>query len=253
MQVLIVEGRLREIDGELPYYITFTVYERAVQEVVATNDPFLPLLPLTPKYVARYTAKHYFSDGDLNILYYAVQADPAGRYVIQTALNMDSDTAESIISGLPHILAAVSILLLLISYIAAYVIANRTMRAVRVALLHQACTIVISNSVKFAGESAHIELSAEYTHGSEVCAVSISDDGPGIAQDALPHIFERFYRADESHTRSVEGAGLGLSIVSSIMRAIGGSVRAENNREKGVRIVLLLPYRSGYISSSCAN
>ena len=121
------------------------------------------------------------------------------------------------------------------------------------ALLHQACTIVISNSVKFAGESAHIELSAEYTHGSEVCAVSISDDGPGIAQDALPHIFERFYRADESHTRSVEGAGLGLSIVSSIMRAIGGSVRAENNREKGVRIVLLLPYRSGYISSSCAN
>jgi len=63
------DGRLREIDGELPYYITFTVYERAVQEVVATNDPFLPLLPLTPKYAVRYTAKHYFSDGDLNILY----------------------------------------------------------------------------------------------------------------------------------------------------------------------------------------
>lgn len=66
------DGRVQEIDADLPYYVTFSVYQSGSQEVIATNDPFLPMLPVTPRRAERYTAKQYFIDGDLNILYYAI-------------------------------------------------------------------------------------------------------------------------------------------------------------------------------------
>ncbi|EMB45348.1 sensor histidine kinase [Treponema denticola] len=112
-------------------------------------------------------------------------------------------------------------------------------------LLHQACTIIISNSVKFAGENAHIILSAEY---EDSYIISISDNGPGIEEDALPHIFDRFYRGDAAHVRSAGGAGLGLSIVKSIMQVLGGSVSAENGEEKGAVIIMQLPQNNIYES-----
>ena len=69
-------------------------------------------------------------------------------------------------------------------------------------LLYQACTAVISNSVKFAGENAHIELSIrpvleadslpDTSAAGSACLISISDNGPGFGEDMLPHIFERF-------------------------------------------------------------
>ena len=75
--------------------------------------------------------------------------------------------------------------------------------------------------------------------------VSVADNGPGIGEAALPHIFERFYREDAAHVRSAGGAGLGLSIVKSIMHALGGSVSAESGEGKGTVIVLQLPYAHG--------
>ena len=125
------DERIQDIDADLPYYLTFSVYKSGSQEVIATNDPFLPLLPLTPHGAKRYTAQHYFIDGDLNILYYAELVHAEHDYGIQTALNMDSDTAESIISGLPNILAALTVPLLFVSYIAVFFMTKRTMRSVR--------------------------------------------------------------------------------------------------------------------------
>ena len=123
--------RRREYDAELPYYITFAVYKSGTQEIIATNDPFLPVLPVTAKRAERYTAKNYFIDGDLNILYYAVGFGKGNEYVVQTALNMDSDTAESIVSDVPYSLALLSLPLLVITYFAAFFIAKRTMKNVR--------------------------------------------------------------------------------------------------------------------------
>lgn len=119
------------------------------------------------------------------------------------------------------------------------------------ALLHQVCTIIISNSVKFAGEYTHIELSVQPLLEAErlpdapasegAYIISISDNGPGIAQDILLHIFERFYRGDAAHTRGTGGAGLGLSIAASIVHALGGSISAVNTQNTGACIMLQLP------------
>ena len=109
-------------------------------------------------------------------------------------------------------------------------------------LLYQACTIIISNSVKFAGGQSHISLAAYYA-GREryICVFELSVDGPGIEAAALPHVFERFYRGDAAHARSAGGAGLGLPIVKSIMQALGGTVRAESPAGNGTYITLELP------------
>ena len=63
--------------------------------------------------------------------------------------------------------------------------------------------------------------------------VEVSDNGPGIAADDLPHLFERFYRVDASRARRSGGSGLGLAIVQAIAEAHGGSVRCGERRGRG--------------------
>jgi signal transduction histidine kinase len=58
--------------------------------------------------------------------------------------------------------------------------------------------------------------------------VSIADTGTGIPEGDLPHIFERFYRADKSRSRGTGGAGIGLTIAAAIVHAHGGDLRAES-------------------------
>ena len=117
---------------ELPYYITYTIYDAGSDRVLSTNDPFLPRLPITGGKTKRFTQKNYFIDGDLNILYYSVQYGTTipGAFVVQTALNMDQDTAEQLMNGLPLTLLFVFIPLLVISYGAAFLITRRTMKPV---------------------------------------------------------------------------------------------------------------------------
>ncbi|GHO44687.1 sensor histidine kinase [Ktedonospora formicarum] len=71
--------------------------------------------------------------------------------------------------------------------------------------------------------------------------ISVTDSGKGIAPEALPKIFERFYRADGSRQSRVGGSGLGLSIVKAIVEAHGGRVWAENVSGAGARIGFTLP------------
>ncbi len=71
--------------------------------------------------------------------------------------------------------------------------------------------------------------------------VWINDTGVGISPDDLPHIFERFYRADRSRTGATGGSGLGLSIVKAIITAHGGTIWAESTPGQGTRITFTLP------------
>jgi len=110
-------------------------------------------------------------------------------------------------------------------------------------LLHQVLTALISNSIKFhkkdSGTNCCIELSAE--HFENKIIITESDNGPGISEEVMPHIFERFYRGDASHNRKAGGAGLGLSISSSIVTALKGTIEA-GNKTNGTGAVFSLTF-----------
>ncbi len=88
-----------------------------------------------------------------------------------------------------------------------------------------------------AGGSIHVGASAQ----GQQLLTWISDTGTGIDPADLPHIFERFYRADHSRTTSTGGSGLGLAIVKAIITAHGGNVWAESEPGKGTKIFFTLP------------
>ena len=94
-------------------------------------------------------------------------------------------------------------------------------------MLHQIITVLVSNSVKFAGSECKIRLTTVRKEDGRL-VVSESDNGPGISDEALPHVFERFYRADEAHTRSAGGSGLGLAIAKTLAEALGADISAGN-------------------------
>lgn len=379
--------------SNVPYFITYTVYDAVTGIVLYTNDPFLPILPQTDGKTVTYISKGYFTNGDLNILYYAVPYFHKGRpIIIQTVLNMDSDSTELLLQGIPRTITLLVIPVLLISFCISLFITRHTMSPVvrmtqtarkisssnldqklpvkhkageldeidglaitfndlftrlksdferernftsdvshelktpvavvlgqsnllrrwgkddpaqlekslgiiireansmksiisnllqlsrlengrllpsksavsvellfmrlreetkslsataqllfeegcplnmytDAELLHQVCTIIISNSIKFAGPEAVIRLSC--TDSPEATVISIQDNGPGFAPEVLPHVFERFYRGDASHKRSAGGSGLGLSIARAIMQTLGGTVNAANSSEDG--------------------
>jgi two-component system sensor histidine kinase MtrB len=70
--------------------------------------------------------------------------------------------------------------------------------------------------------------------------VEVTDDGPGIPEEALPHLFERFYKADAARARS-DGSGLGLAIAWENARLHGGDLQARNRPEGGAAFRLTLP------------
>jgi two-component system, OmpR family, phosphate regulon sensor histidine kinase PhoR len=73
--------------------------------------------------------------------------------------------------------------------------------------------------------------------------ITVEDNGAGIPQEDLPHVFERFYRVDKARTRKYGGTGLGLSIVKHIVNLHGGTVRAESTLQMSTRIIISLPMR----------
>jgi two-component system OmpR family sensor kinase len=75
--------------------------------------------------------------------------------------------------------------------------------------------------------------------------LSVADDGPGLTDDEVTRVFDRFYRVDASRARSSGGTGLGLSIVASIIEAHGGRVQLESAVGRGTTVTLMLPRVDG--------
>ncbi len=105
---------------------------------------------------------------------------------------------------------------------------------------------LIDNALKFtpAGGSVTVEVSAPpHAEQGRLC---VRDTGTGIAPEDLPNVFERFYRADKSRQREQPGggAGLGLSICQSIVKAYGGQISVASTVGKGTTFTVSVPARS---------
>lgn len=81
----------------------------------------------------------------------------------------------------------------------------------------------------------------EMRHEGAFSVVAVSDEGPGIDEESLPHIFDRFYRTSASRDRTTGGAGLGLAIVQSIVSRHAGEIEVENLTPKGACFTVRLP------------
>ena len=98
---------------------------------------------------------------------------------------------------------------------------------------------IVGNLVDNALEHGGKEVAIRIGRDGEAAAVEISDDGPGIPPEHLPHIFERFYKADEA--RSGGGTGLGLAIARENARLLGGEIDVSSVPGEGTRFILRLP------------
>ncbi|MBU9889704.1 MAG: cell wall metabolism sensor histidine kinase WalK [Candidatus Omnitrophica bacterium] len=98
---------------------------------------------------------------------------------------------------------------------------------------------LVDNAIKFTPPEGKITLKAGKESGG--VRVTIEDTGPGIPQDAVPRVFERFFRVDKARSRDVGGTGLGLAIVKHIMEAHGGNAFCQSEENKGSAFSVLFP------------
>lgn len=109
-------------------------------------------------------------------------------------------------------------------------------------MLEEAVQNLCSNAIKYNHSGGNVWLRA--TKHGDVVYLEVEDDGIGIAKDDREHIFERFYRADKSHSKTIEGTGLGLAIVKHICELHGGSVGVQSYEGKGSIFTMSLPQNS---------
>ncbi len=105
--------------------------------------------------------------------------------------------------------------------------------------IEQVITNVITNSLKYTPDGGEIEV---YTgHVVSGVYIRVLDNGIGIPEKDLPHIFERFYRVDKARTREAGGTGLGLAIAREILRLHGGSIKINSVYNEGTEVIIMLP------------
>ncbi|MGK5630435.1 ATP-binding protein [Streptomyces sp. URMC 123] len=99
---------------------------------------------------------------------------------------------------------------------------------------------LVGNALRHGGAPVLLRLREGERHGERLLWIDVADSGPGIDPEVLPHVFERFYKADAARARS-EGSGLGLAIALENVRLHGGTLRAANSLEGGAVFTVELP------------
>ena len=107
--------------------------------------------------------------------------------------------------------------------------------------IEQVLLNLIANAIRHTPAGGHIRIEA--SHNEREIEVMLSDDGPGLSEDAIDRVFDRFYRDDPARG-SGEGAGLGLSIAKALVEAHGGRIRVENLPQGGACFRFTLPISS---------
>ena len=130
--------------------------------------------------------------------------------------------------------------------------ARQKQQRLRAAVTPQACTLVadpakmhdilrnlIENAVNYTPVGGAIDITADVADGKY--RLTVSDTGPGIPQDDVARVFERFYRVDKSRTQP--GTGLGLAIVKNLVHVLDGEVTVTNRPSGGALFTITLPIR----------
>jgi two-component system sensor histidine kinase CpxA len=105
-------------------------------------------------------------------------------------------------------------------------------------LLERALCNLIRNAFRYAAHAGPIQIVARPVDGS--VQIVVSDSGPGIPEDCIPHLFEPFYRPESHRDRESGGTGLGLAIVRSCIQNCGGTISAKNRSPSGLEMTIKL-------------
>jgi signal transduction histidine kinase len=110
-----------------------------------------------------------------------------------------------------------------------------------------AITNVIENAIQYSSPGGSVEIRVS-EHAND-CVIRITDTGCGIPPESLPHIFERFYRSDESRSRTSGGFGLGLAIAQTAVTGVRGALSVESTVGVGSAFTIRLPLASKHLST----
>lgn len=105
--------------------------------------------------------------------------------------------------------------------------------------IYQVMVILLDNAIKYTEKGDCIEINTYSKDGK--CVIEVKDTGIGISEEAITHIFDRFYREDKARNRETGGSGLGLSIADVIVKAHNGNIKASHNKPKGTIFTIKLP------------
>lgn len=106
-------------------------------------------------------------------------------------------------------------------------------------LIEQAIVNLLENAIKYSSEESTVRI--DFGSADSDIYISIIDNGPGIHQQHIPRLFERFYRADKARSRELGGTGLGLAIVKHICQLHSGRITVESTPEEGSTFTIFLP------------
>ena len=106
-------------------------------------------------------------------------------------------------------------------------------------LVHQVVYNIVDNAIKFTPPGGAIRFKAESADG--MLSLSVENTGAGISAEALPYVFDRFYKEDRSRGLNTRGSGLGLHICKVLINLSGGQIRVESEEEKWCRFTFTLP------------
>ncbi len=106
--------------------------------------------------------------------------------------------------------------------------------------IEQVITNIIGNAIKYTPDGGQVDVSLSLD-GNDSYKIVVKDNGVGIAEDDLVHLFERFYRVDKSRSTDAGGTGLGLSIAKDIIDAHNGNIQVESKPGEGTMVIITLP------------